>query len=258
LSKIVSTKKINVIFLATVLIVGTFALMYSSFMNNAQAELGYDKPQYPSYNPDYNYKSKDAIGIKKVNCNNVNLNVNDASVNVGRPPIGDFTSLDTPETENQEITANNFANGEKPNNVFKKDNDGFVYVYINNNNNQGAGGGDGGGDGPTPECEAFVACFNNPEFSEPANQIVTALERTGELIIKGVPGFADGYVIGEDVLTPEELCEWLLFTPQSNGQVITTQEQLDPIIDALASPEPIGGFIECLGESVGFLPPSEP
>jgi hypothetical protein len=128
LSKIVSSKKFNAIFLATVLIVETFALMSQSFINNAQAEPGYDKPQHPSYKPDYNYKSKDTIGIKKVNCNNVNLNVNDASVNVGRPPIGDFTSLDTSssETEEQEgiTTANNFANGERNgNNGFMKDKD---------------------------------------------------------------------------------------------------------------------------------------
>jgi hypothetical protein len=265
LNKIISTKKINVIFLATMLIVGTFALMSPSFMNSAQAEPGYDKPQqYPSYKPDYNYKSKDTIGIKKVNCNNVNLNVNDVSVNnnVGRPPVGDFTTLDTPssETESQGITANNFANGEKPNNGFKKDKDGFVYVCINNNNNRGADDDDDNGNGPTPEeCTAFVACFNNPEFSEPANQIVITLERiVDELSIKGVPGFPDGYVIDDTVLTPQDLCEWLLNTPQSNGQVVTTQEQLDTIIDALAGSSSIGGFIECLGESVGFLPPSEP
>src|SRR5688572_23362960 len=99
----------------------------------------YEKQQYSSYKPDYNYKSKDTIGIKKVNCKNVNLNVNDASVNVGRPPVGDFTSLDTSssETEDQEdITANNFANDERNgNNGFKKDKDGFVYVCINDNNN---------------------------------------------------------------------------------------------------------------------------
>jgi hypothetical protein len=107
-----------------------------------------DKPKYPSYKPDH--KSTNDAEIKKLKCNNVNLNVNDASVNVGRLPVGDFTSLDTTsssssdETGIQEgiTTANAFANGERynNNNGFKKDKDGFVYVCINNNNNAGQGG----------------------------------------------------------------------------------------------------------------------
>jgi hypothetical protein len=161
LRKKVSTK-INAIFLTVVLIAGTFVLMSPSFMRGAaQAEPGYEmnneKPKYPSYKPDNNYykfeDSSSSISIKKVNCNNVNLNVNDASVNVGRPPLGDTTSLETSGTEGQEITtANNFANGERNNNNngFKKDNDGFVYVCINNNNNEQAG------ETPTPPPEELA------------------------------------------------------------------------------------------------------
>jgi hypothetical protein len=181
LSKIISTKKTNAIFLAAILILGTFAIFSPSFMigESAQAEpeygmsyekkYGYDKPyekpQYPSYKSDYNnYKSKDSsISIKKVNCNNVNLNVNDASINVGRPPLGDTTSLDTTETEDQEITANNFANGERPNNVFKKDKDGFVFVCINNNNNEQ------GGETP-PEELANLNVIKTVECNAPGGQ----------------------------------------------------------------------------------------
>jgi hypothetical protein len=143
LIKLLSTNKLNAIFFAVVLVAGTFALMSPSFMfKGVQAEPGYDKPKYTSYKSDYNYKSKDTIGIKKVNCNNVNLNVNDAAVNnVARPPVGDFTTLDTSESGEEEgiTTANSFAgNGERSinNNGFKKDKDGFVYVCINNNNNK--------------------------------------------------------------------------------------------------------------------------
>jgi hypothetical protein len=85
LSKIISTKKkTNAIFLAVVLVVGTFALMSPSFLigGSAQAEPKYgmnyekkygydkpynDKPKYPSYKPDYNYESKDnSLSIKSI------------------------------------------------------------------------------------------------------------------------------------------------------------------------------------------------
>ena len=121
---------------------GTITTFFSSFLIGATAhaepyydgmnyekEYGYDKtyekPKFSSYKPDHNYyKSKDSsnsISIENVDCNNFNLNVNDVSVNnVGRPPIGDFTALDTSSSEagnEQEgiTTANNFAHDEKPN-----------------------------------------------------------------------------------------------------------------------------------------------
>ena len=148
------------LFLSSILLMGTMTTFFPSFIigsiaqaesyydvMNYEKEYGYDKPyekpKYSSYKPDYNYyKSKDSsISIEKVDCNNVNINFNDVSVyNVGRPPAGDFTTLDasSSETENQEgiTTANNFADGEKPNNGFMKDKDGFVYVCVNYNNNK--------------------------------------------------------------------------------------------------------------------------
>jgi hypothetical protein len=122
----------------------------------AQAEpysegMNYEKSKHTqSYQPDYS-KTRDGLDIKKLKCDNVNLNINDASVNnnVYRPPVGDFTSsLDTSsssETGNEQegiTTANNFADTERfnnnNNNGFLKDKDGFVYVCVNNNNNEQA------------------------------------------------------------------------------------------------------------------------
>jgi hypothetical protein len=150
--------KINsAIFLTLLLITGTITSILPSFMiketaqaepyyddMNYEKEYGYDKPYekpkyLASYQPYYS-KTRDGLDIKKLKCDNVNLNVNDASVNIGRPPIGNTTSLDTSsfETGDQEgkTTANNFVDSERyNNNEFKKDKDGFVYVCINNNNN---------------------------------------------------------------------------------------------------------------------------
>jgi hypothetical protein len=249
LNKIISTKKISATFLAIVLIAGTIAMISPSFMTSAQAFVMDNNNYKKSFGKD--------VSVKYVKCNNINVNVNGLEIDINDLPNG-FLGADAAETQASGFGSGSGSGGSS-NGPPGFDNDGFVFVCINNNNNNNGDADDDDGNGPpSEECTAFVACFNNPEFAEPANQIVTTLERTGELAIKEVPGFPEGYVIGEDVLTPEELCEWLLFTPQSNGQVITTQEQLDPIIDALASPNSIGGFIECLGEAVGFLPTSEP
>ena len=83
-----------------ILLMGTMTTFFPSFIigaiaqaepyydvMNYEKEYGYDKPyekpKYSSYKPDYNYyKSKDSsISIEKVDCNNVNINFNDASVN---------------------------------------------------------------------------------------------------------------------------------------------------------------------------------
>jgi hypothetical protein len=83
LSKIILTKKTNVIFLAIVLIVGTFAALSPSFLIGAQAFQMYNnyEPDYgmnshdgkQSYGKDNDYdKSKDS----NVKCNNINVNLN--------------------------------------------------------------------------------------------------------------------------------------------------------------------------------------
>ena len=59
MSKIISTKKTSAIFLAIVLIAGTFAALSPSFMIGAHAQqYGMDK-KYNSYEPDYGMNSYD-------------------------------------------------------------------------------------------------------------------------------------------------------------------------------------------------------
>lgn len=84
MSKKVSLKKISTVFLATVLVVGTiFSLFPSLIIGITQAEPGYgmDNNYEQSYGND-NYKSKDNSAIlKKIKCNNININNNGINVN---------------------------------------------------------------------------------------------------------------------------------------------------------------------------------
>ena len=105
MSKIVLTKKINAGFLAIVLIVGTFAAISPSFMVGAHAQQYGMEQKYNSYEPDYgmdSYDNKQSYGkdsnsydkskdsstiVKKIKCNNINVNVNGFNgVEVGTLP----------------------------------------------------------------------------------------------------------------------------------------------------------------------------
>ena len=94
MTKIILKKTTSAIFLAIVLIVGTFAVISPSFMIGAHAQqYGMDQ-KYNSYEPDYGmdsydkkpygkednnyYKSKDSsnVIVKNIECNNINVNNN--------------------------------------------------------------------------------------------------------------------------------------------------------------------------------------
>jgi hypothetical protein len=94
LTKIILRKTTSAIFLAIVLIVGTFAVISPSFMIGVHAQqYGMDQ-MYNNYKPDYGmnsydkkpygkednnyYKSKDSSNVK---CNNINVNLNGFSGN---------------------------------------------------------------------------------------------------------------------------------------------------------------------------------
>ena len=119
MNKIVSRKRTSAIFLAIVLVLGTIAFTAPSFMTNALAtsdrERDYDndedkksydkdshdskyssykddyKSEYSSYGKDdrdYDKSKKDSsssVSIKKVKCNNINVNLNGINANIGLP-----------------------------------------------------------------------------------------------------------------------------------------------------------------------------
>ena len=115
MSKIILTK-INAGFLAIILIVGTFAAISPSFMVGAHAQQYGMEQKYNSYEPDYGMdsydnkqsygkdsnsydKSKDSTIVKKVKCNNINVNVNGFNgVEVGTLPTA-LNGLATDEAQ---------------------------------------------------------------------------------------------------------------------------------------------------------------
>src|SRR5918993_368180 len=103
-------------------------------MKDIQAQQDYGMDSYEtSYGKD-NYKSKDSNKIvKKINCNNINVNVNGLELN-GLPPA--LTSLLTggEATDEGQYGDSSFRSG-YGNGQPSYDNNSFKFVCINNNNN---------------------------------------------------------------------------------------------------------------------------
>jgi hypothetical protein len=220
----ISLTKSNAIFLATVLVLGTFAAISpSSFIIgvNAQTEPYYEmengyssyeaepleyppqytereynndnyESKYTSYGKDNSYKSKDRASIKKINCVNINTNINingnsNGDINnFARSPGNGIATAAEDETEG-DFSTSSFENGERYNGYddgYKKDKD-FDCIIGNNNNNGETGDSDGVGDGVGDGVEACVDCFE--EYLDPTQlaDVNTALEGGVEITIEG-------------------------------------------------------------------------
>ena len=155
LNKIKSeTKKTSAIFLAIVLVTGMIALSYPSFMVGAQAEEEYVMdPRYNSYEADYkmdsyndkksyrkdsnSYQSKDSssASVKKIKCNNINVNVNGFNglkLNALPTPLNALATNEAQATDEQTTSANAFGNSDRNSHEFKKSKDS-AFQCINNN-----------------------------------------------------------------------------------------------------------------------------
>jgi hypothetical protein len=207
-----TTTKVSAVFLATVLIAGTIALSFPSFMiGSAQAQsdygmdnrynsygssdygndnsygssyyerdnsygsdygrdndrksygndYGYESQYHPSYKPDYkpqysSYDKKDdnrdkskdnkSVDIKKIKCNNININFNAAG--------------GTGNGNNGNTTNGNDNNGNKTDGFKKIERDGFTFICINNNNNVAGGTGGGNVTDGADEEEGCEECFD--------------------------------------------------------------------------------------------------
>ena len=159
MNKIVSIKNTSAIFLAIVLIAGTIALSPTFFMvGTAQAssndEKDYDKydkkssyekdnyksTEYPSYEKDNSYdKSKDSsnVIIKKIKCNNINVNLNGFNgieVNALPPALNGLATDDEAQAADEgEIGASFSGSGERNTNGYQHNDKDFRFVCINNN-----------------------------------------------------------------------------------------------------------------------------
>src|ERR687898_3390559 len=155
------------------------------------------KSQYSTYGKD-NEKSKDSVSIKKVKCNNINLNLNGVNITAGGSANGGANGA---AEGSESIAANGYGNGNgERKHVDKKD--GFTFICINNNNNNVTGGNVTAPPAPTPEPEPPVneceECFDN---------------LTVDLQVILNAALAEGFTIGELEVpagsTVEELCELL-------------------------------------------------
>jgi hypothetical protein len=163
LTKKVLKKEASAIFIAIVLVLGTIALTLPSFSVEAQAtkirdndyenddqeKKSYDKDdyksEYTSYgkyedrdHDKYNKDSSSSVSIKKVKCNNINVNLNGIDVNIGglpnNGPVTGPMALAQEEADDNELESNSIENdndGRDGHSDYDKDS----IVCINNNNN---------------------------------------------------------------------------------------------------------------------------
>ena len=135
MEKTVSIKITNAIFLAIVLVAVTITLFPPSFMKDAQAQQDYYGINN-NYENDYGKdsdKSKDNVFVNKINCNNINVNVNGLELD-GLPPflgnlIPDGDAYGYSDVSSYGNSERSYGSGQSDSG---KD---FRFICINNNNN---------------------------------------------------------------------------------------------------------------------------
>ena len=267
MSKIISTKKINACFLAIVFLAGTFAAITPSFIIgvNAQAEpYGMDQ-RYNSYEPDYgmdnSYDNKQSYGkdsnsydkskdsstiVKKVKCNNINVNVNGFNgVEVGTLPTA-LSSLATDEAQaadEGEVGASSFgSDGDRPSG---SDSDSRICI---NNNAFAVVEEESPVEDECPEANEIKSCFEQHLVGTQFQRLVDALNSPAGVTVE---------INGQEVTLRsfEDICEAL--------EGLTTFEQLrEAIIDILEAAfgeEPVlsAGLIPCIAEALDIPVPPE-
>jgi hypothetical protein len=166
-----TTTKVSAVFLATVLIAGTIALSFPSFMiGSAQAQSYYGMDSYQkSYDKkdDNRDKSKDSVNIKKVKCDNINVNVNGIPGNLSSLSFLKGIVDDKDDGADRNMSSyGSYGNGESYGDDrtygghSDKDKDGFTFICINNNNNVVGGTGGGNVTDGADEEEGCEECFD--------------------------------------------------------------------------------------------------
>ena len=121
-----STKstRISAVFLSAVLVAGTIAALFPSFMIGAQAD--------PYYGMDKDHKKVDKkVSVSSLKCNNINVNVNGLTLDVFPPFLGG-NDIAAAETADPTTEAASFAGSGGHD---KSEFNNFKFICINNNNN---------------------------------------------------------------------------------------------------------------------------
>jgi len=256
-------------FLATLLILGTIATIlptaqaqpynddnrfYPEYPSEYTDRNSYEQPrEYLSYQQEYSsdnsyYKSKDSnVILKKINCNNNNVNVNGLELN-GLPPfIGNLLAPEVQADNEGQYDASYYGSGSGGQSGYDKNNNSFKFVCVNNNNNTVVVNEST----PVPPIEdECVLCLNaNATFAE---IITRALEEPGPITISSS---LFTLIIGEDVTTIPELCDLLREeilagnvdqSEQHLREVFYVVEFVDPDTDAVRFSESVASLVECL------------
>ena len=243
-------------FLAIVLVLGTVAFTAPSFMTNVQAtsdrEKDYDhdednksyekdsyESQYSSYEKDDNnsYKSKDSssssVSIKKVKCNNINVNLNGLDVNVGLPfndgPVTGPIAVaqeeaDDDDEESNSIESNNDKSYDGKDAQSDSDTNSRI-VCINNNNNLVVG--------EELEPSTCEECFTTVLTEEELDDLIQAIIENG----------------GPDSL--QGLCEYIAGALSEEGRAFISDRLFVLGEDVEISEDKINEILDCLEEVFG-------
>jgi hypothetical protein len=133
------SKSVNnntVFFLVAVLVAGIISISFQSFIDT---EATGDKRDH--HNKHKYYKSNDpSVIVKKITCNNLNVNINGLRMDISPDDIASELSTQAQtdnDNNNEDISANSIGPGEG-NNLYTDNNDfeGFIYICIDNINTQ--------------------------------------------------------------------------------------------------------------------------
>jgi hypothetical protein len=160
LTKIILRKITSPIFLAIVLVVGTFTAVFPTFITgvNAQSESYYEMD-----------KDRKQVSVSSLKCNNINVNVNGLSLDVFPPFLGGDSGLAAEAAEGNTDPSSIAGNGDS-----SQIND-FRFICINNNNNTVI-------EEEEPEtCEECFKKFLTPEqFDEAFEEIIAFCQDADE------------------------------------------------------------------------------
>ena len=235
-NKILSGKRNSAIILATLLVLGTLATISPSFMTNASAQAesyyGMDNNSYKSQYGQDKYKSKDSsnVLVKKINFNNINVNVNGLELSVLPTALSGLLTGGEADNEGQ-YGASSYGSGSGGQSGY--DNNSFKFVCVNNNNNTVVVAEE---EPPVPsDTSACTDCFS----------VLTQTQIGSLLAIVGATSI-------------EVYCELLLVTPNSPAESLSVRDALNNIPGIFQSQ--FLDILECLIDEgvIGPIPPPQP
>jgi len=241
LNKIVLRKTTSAMFLAIVLVLGTIAFTAPSFMTNAHAtsdhERDYDndedKKSYDKDDRDYDKSKKESnsVFVKKVKCNNINVNLNGINANIGLPNNGPVTGpiavaqeeVDDDDEESNSIENDNARSSDGRDGQSESDTNSRI-VCINNNNKIVVG----------EEIELTCEdCFTTVLTDEELDDLIQAIIENG-----GPPSL-------------QELCDFIAGDLSEEGRAFISDRLLVLGEDVEISEDKINEILDCLEEVFG-------